>query len=413
MANRHDEAVICLHDAILMARAPSELRFLLAQMVKYRASREHLEEQFFENLRADDEETEDSVHYKMTALLCNEIYPDGGQNEDQNIRMLDPNSELSCLIGEQLYVATQIINAVLQNTHQLLFLQGAAGTGKTFTVNTLIKELQSTYRKNCLICATTGIAAVQYPGVTTLHSLFRLGIDEEVQGSFRCNIRRNTSQTRHLFRADLIIADEVSMLTAWVANRVSLTLQSISVHSTRPFGGKALLFVGDLLPLPPVVKNFSMPLVCRLITHSTYWRLMKKFQLDQPRRTENSEWAEFLLSIAKGNTGDIQNWRQVAEKFGVTLTDNLNVAQTFLCADLQPGDPFPFDRLWICPTNRGVNDVNDPVQKRRGQHARFLGIVYAFSELLRPLKNARVSRKLNRSSSSKKTACTTAPLASR
>jgi GTPase SAR1 family protein len=277
MANRHDEAVLCLQDAILMGRAPSELRFLLAQMVKYGASREHLEEQFFENLRDDEEKTEDSVHSKITALLSNERYPDGGQNENQNIRVADPNSALSCLRGEQLYVATQLMNAVLQNTHQLMFLQGAAGTGKTFTVNTLIKELQSTYRKNCLICATTGIAAVQYPGGTTIHSLFRLGIDEEVQGSFRCNIGRNRIEARHLLRADLIIIDEVSMLTPWVANRVSVTLQSISVHSTRLFGGKTLFFVGDLFQIPPVVKNFSMPVVYRLITHSADWSLMKNF----------------------------------------------------------------------------------------------------------------------------------------
>jgi hypothetical protein len=35
-----------------------------------------------------------------------------------------------------------------------------------------------------------------------------------------------------------------------------------------------------------------------------------------------------------------------------------------------------------------MNDVNDAVQKRRGQHARFLGTVYAFSELIRPLKES-------------------------
>jgi hypothetical protein len=41
-----------------------------------------------------------------------------------------------------------------------MFLQDSAGTGKTFTVKALISALQ-THRKMCLICATTGIAAVQ------------------------------------------------------------------------------------------------------------------------------------------------------------------------------------------------------------------------------------------------------------
>jgi Cdc6-like AAA superfamily ATPase len=64
-----------------------------------------------------------------------------------------------------------------------MFLQGPAGTGKTFTVKALINTLESCFKK-CLICGTTGIAAVQYPGGTTLHSLFHLGIDEELRGSF-------------------------------------------------------------------------------------------------------------------------------------------------------------------------------------------------------------------------------------
>jgi Cdc6-like AAA superfamily ATPase len=63
----------------------------------------------------------------------------------------------------------------MQKTNQVMILQGSAGTGKTFTDKTLIKALEST-RKKCLICGTTGIAAVQYPGETTLHSLFHLGI---------------------------------------------------------------------------------------------------------------------------------------------------------------------------------------------------------------------------------------------
>jgi Cdc6-like AAA superfamily ATPase len=70
---------------------------------------------------------------------------------------------------------------VLDETHQLGFLEGSAGTGKIFTVKALINALQS-HCKKCLICGTTGIAGVQYPGGTILHSLFRLGIDEQSRG---------------------------------------------------------------------------------------------------------------------------------------------------------------------------------------------------------------------------------------
>jgi hypothetical protein len=110
-----------------------------------------------------------------------------------------------------------------------------------------------------LICGTTGIAAVQYPGGTTLHSLFRLGINEQSRGGFRSNIGRGTPLAWYILAADLIIMNEVSMLTSWVANRVSLTLQSISGYERVQFVGKRILFVGDLLQLPPLFRIFQCP----------------------------------------------------------------------------------------------------------------------------------------------------------
>jgi ATP-dependent exoDNAse (exonuclease V) alpha subunit len=121
-----------------------------------------------------------------------------------------------------------------------------------------------------LICATTGIAAVQYSGGTTLHFLFQLGIDEQYRGSFYSNIGGGSKAAQHLLSADLIIIDEVSMLTPWVTNRVSITLQSISGEESGEFGGKQILFVGDLLQLPPVVADYSIPVISRLITRLPY-----------------------------------------------------------------------------------------------------------------------------------------------
>jgi hypothetical protein len=139
-----------------------------------------------------------------------------------------------------------------------MFLQGSAGTGKTFTVKAVISVLQSHW-KNCLICGTTPIVAVQYPGGTTVHSLLRLGIDEQSRGGFRSNIGRGTPLARYILAADLIIIDEEPMLTPWVANRVSLTLQSISGHERIEFSGKRIFFVGDLQQLPSIVLDFSVP----------------------------------------------------------------------------------------------------------------------------------------------------------
>jgi hypothetical protein len=55
----------------------------------------------------------------------------------------------------------------------------ASGIGKALSAKALIKFIESRGER-CLICDATGIAAVQYPGGTTLYSLFRLGIAEQL-----------------------------------------------------------------------------------------------------------------------------------------------------------------------------------------------------------------------------------------
>jgi hypothetical protein len=61
----------------------------------------------------------------------------------------------------------------------------------------------------CLMTRTTGIAAVQYRGGTTFHSLRTPGIGEVTNEDFRSNIERDTFQARHILPADLIVRDEV------------------------------------------------------------------------------------------------------------------------------------------------------------------------------------------------------------
>jgi hypothetical protein len=168
-----------------------------------------------------------------------------------------------------------------------------------------------------LICGTTGIAAVQYPGGTILHSLFHLGINEQSRGGFRSNIGRGTPLARYILAADLIIIDEVSILTFWVANRVSLTLQSISGCERIQFGGKRILFVGDLIQLPPIVPDLSMPVPYRLITYLPYWSSIRKSQIQQLMRAPDPSWATFLLSVTNSKTNEIQDWRELQRRFHV------------------------------------------------------------------------------------------------
>jgi DNA replication protein DnaC len=173
---------------------------------------------------ADAVDNRESVHAKIDLLLNHETgrYTDN-HPQDQMRNRADSNSPLSLLTPEQSAVASEMIRAMMQETHQLIFLQGSAGTGKTFRVQAVISPLEYC-GKNCLICGTIGIAAAQYRGGRTLHSVLHRGIDKQFAGSFRYNIARETIQAQHILNADLIIIDDVSMLTPSVAHRVSMTL---------------------------------------------------------------------------------------------------------------------------------------------------------------------------------------------
>jgi hypothetical protein len=137
--------------------------------------------------------------------------------------------------------------------------------------------------------------------------LFRLGFDESHTVDFISHVGRGTKHAAYLLSARLIVIDKVSVLTPWVAGRVSRTLGSIVEGNDGDwdFGGQ-LLFVGDLLQLPPVVKNKALPVSRRMITRLVCWPHIQKFSLREQHRSENLQWSNFLAQVATGSAEDIQ-----------------------------------------------------------------------------------------------------------
>lgn len=64
-----------------------------------------------------------------------------------------------------------------------------------------------------------------------------------------------SSKRKLLRELELLIIDEVSMLRADLLDAIDARLKYIRRKSDLPFGGVQVLFIGDLLQLPPVVKN--------------------------------------------------------------------------------------------------------------------------------------------------------------
>jgi hypothetical protein len=174
------------------------------------------------------------------------------------------------------------------------------------------------------------------------------------------------------------------MLTPFLANRVSLALRSTSAPREAEFGGKTILLVGDLLQLPPVVHGFSTPVLRRLITRLSCWDSIQKFCLKTHLRTSDLNWAEFLVSLVVERIKKLLTWYDLAKQFGVTVTDDIQVAQTFFCTGVWPDEQFHLDRQWICPTNKLAGQVNDYGQQWRSAEVQDLGTRDAITELVIP-----------------------------
>ena len=133
---------------------------------------------------------------------------------------------------------------LINHTNQSFYLAGKAGTGKT----TFLKAVRSTVKKNILVTAPTGIAAINAGG-ETIHSLF--GFPFGVLG-FKENGKRSPGKSEDLRFADTIIIDEVSMVRCDMIDAIDRALRQV-MKNTLPFGGKQMIFIGDMFQLEPIV----------------------------------------------------------------------------------------------------------------------------------------------------------------
>lgn len=151
----------------------------------------------------------------------------------------------------------QVIRAIFAGEN--IFLTGPGGTGKSFLIGTLLDVAPKEMK--IAVTALTGCAALLLGasgrGVAkTLHSWAGIGLGKEDVPTLVKRIRANRYSAKNWHKTDLLIVDEVSMMTADLLEKLDAIGKAIRGNSA-PFGGIQLLFVGDFFQLPPVVRNMS------------------------------------------------------------------------------------------------------------------------------------------------------------
>lgn len=141
------------------------------------------------------------------------------------------------------------------------FVTGPGGTGKTYLIQCLMTALDPSLK--VAITALTGCAALllgvhgRGKGVVrakTLHSWAGIGLGKEDVGELVKRIKKSRHAMKNWTTTDMLIVDEVSMMTAELLEKLDVIGQHVRGNG-RPFGGIQVVFLGDFFQLPPVVKG--------------------------------------------------------------------------------------------------------------------------------------------------------------
>ncbi|RDW77566.1 hypothetical protein BP6252_05619 [Coleophoma cylindrospora] len=267
----------------------------------------------------------------------------------------DSDEEEAFDVKEQLVKLTPaqeaVVNMALEGHN--IFLTGAAGCGKTVTLKAMLTRLRKKFSRHTSsslavqVAAPTGIAALPLNGRTT-YSFAGWNPD-----SFRTPIRELISWPKPSTKAsiqalEVLIIEEISMVENQFLQRLDLLIQEIT-GSTKPFGGKQVIFLGDFHQLPPV-KPFQFCLECGeemalqrvagVVSHhvctakkcslsalpfnvSEKWAFkapvwkqlnLKHFKLEQIHRQKDTQFQDILNKVRNGSLLTDDEWRRLEGK---------------------------------------------------------------------------------------------------
>lgn len=190
------------------------------------------------------------------------------------------------------YIANQLKNNVN------LFITGGAGSGKSY----ILRKLKYLLAKDITLTATTGVAALNIGG-STIHSFAKLGIGSENAPKIAQRIRKDPKSLAKIEKLQILAIDEISMLSAKFLNTLNEVLQIVK-ESSAPFGGVTVIFFGDFLQLPPVIKKEEEDSTC---LNCYAWREaeIETIVLNcNHRQKEDLEFFNLLQSIRMGHNLD-------------------------------------------------------------------------------------------------------------
>ena len=191
-----------------------------------------------------------------------------------------------------------------------VYLTGAAGSGKTYVLNSFIKHLRD-HQINVGVTASTGIAATHLNGMT-IHSWAGIGILDELTPEDMDRLLGKSQLKKRMRETRVLIIDEVSMLHGKRLDMVDTVCRAFR-DPEKPFGGLQVVLCGDLFQLPPVSRGQQ---ASDFVFESQAWKTMnlKICYLSEQHRQDDTQLLNILGAIRTSQVEE-DHFMELQERF--------------------------------------------------------------------------------------------------
>ena len=243
----------------------------------------------------------------------------------------------------------EVYNYLTGSPSGITFVHGKAGCGKTYLINRITQKVQG-----CQVLVPTNLAASLYKGARTIHSFFYGAfdnLDEGYQNPENITSGKVASFRHSLIGIKLLVIDEISMVRADLFEMMNQICQK-TLENTLPFGGIAVVLVGDLFQLPPIVSDDAVYEYLKREYGGIYFfnshiiqkelNNIKLFELTKSYRQQNdSEFVKILDEFRKPMSE--QRKIQVINEINRRVVDD---------------EDLPKNAVYIASSNEEVRNVN-------------------------------------------------------
>ena len=290
------------------------------------------------------------------------------------------SNRIDTLTDEQRNFLTDAEKSLLESKQFCAFINADAGTGKTFTLNTLIARLIYIHKVQVISTAFSGIASTILLNGRTFHSQFKAKLKLGSQRGLNISKKSKLAESLKLVR--FIIIDEAPQLHVSYYVDLDECLRDI-MDNDSPFGGVSMVLAGDFKQTLPIVRRANQLSQVRACIKSSH-DMWETFASNQYLFKENMRLRNEKSQKDMENLQDFQNFLNLMGTGMLPANNegNIDLPEDFVVSDFDSESEmedaaidyvfgnindhvrdvhFMLNNVILCPLNKSVWKINQKI----------------------------------------------------